>query len=74
MSGDTERARLVRQLDADGHTGCAADLADADDSEVVDLAYEIAEHVEEACGCPDRQHPELADSLRAWADAYEHLT
>lgn len=66
-SVDAERIRLARQLEADGHAGCANDLETADDSEVADLAYEIAEHVEEACG-DFHANPDLADQIRKWAD------
>ncbi len=59
------RTRLARLLEAAGHGQCAQDLETADDSDVEDLVYEIAEHVEEACGDFDAD-PELAAKIRAW--------
>lgn len=69
-----QRAELGLSLEAGGHAGCAIDLLDADDPDVVRVAYAIAEHVEMACGEPDfTADPELAARIRAWADAHEAL-
>lgn len=62
-----ERTRLARMLEASGHGQCAYDLEAADDADVEEVAYEIAEHVEQACG-DFRTNPDLADKIRKWAD------
>lgn len=73
-SGSTERAKLAEELEAGGHGGCAYDLAAADDIDVVDIAYQVAEHVEEACGDVDfASNPELAQRIREWANTLSRV-
>jgi len=69
-----QRAALAVNLAESGHAGCAVDLVDADETDVVRVAYAIAEHVEAAGGDLDfAAEPELADRIRGWADAHEAL-
>lgn len=73
-SSDTERARLAEELEASGHGGCAFDLNSADDLDVVDVAFQIADHVEEACGDLNfAAVPELAARIREWAKTLERV-
>jgi len=68
-SAGTERVRLAEELEASGHGGCAFDLTSADDIDVVDIAYQVADHVEEACGDADfAANPGLAQRIREWAN------
>ena len=70
-SADSERTRLAQRLEARGHGGCAFDLEAADDMDVARVAYEIAEHVEYACGNPRCADAQLARDIRTWADLHE---
>lgn len=67
------RAALTQELRDVGHDDCADDLRGADEDVIEQVANDIAEHVEYACGCPHGQHPELAGRLHAWAEQHETL-
>lgn len=66
-SADSHRQVLAQRLEARGHGQCAYDLEAADDCDVVRVAYEIAEHVEYACGNDQFADEHLAADIRAWA-------
>lgn len=70
-SAECARVLLARELEALGHGGCAFDLAGADDADVVAVAYQIVQHLEENCGAPREQDQDVAERLKAWADSID---
>lgn len=70
-SDDLDLIRLIVRLDDAGHGGCADDLTLASPAKVVDVAYQVIEHLEEGCGAPREQDQDLAYDLRAWAERRE---
>lgn len=67
-------AVLVTELREAGHGGCADDLRDAESASAARIAYEVAEHVDMACGYPPEEMPALAIRLRDWADQHERIS
>jgi hypothetical protein len=66
-----ERHVLAQRLEAVGHGVCAYDLEAADDRLVVEVANEIANHLDSYCGAPREQDQPITEDLRDWANRYE---
>lgn len=66
-------ALFITILEETGHGGCADDLEAATYQTAAQVAYDIAEHLEEGCGAPVEVDIDTARALRVWADQHERL-
>ena len=68
---DAQRVTLSQDLEAAGYGGCAEDLAAADDPDVSQVAYDIADQIITMHG--DENTLYLARRLRDWSDRFDDL-